>query len=103
MFYGASAGVTTVADAGTWTVGSAATGVVSASAMPVCLICVSTKDVFKVEVMDRGATGFTTIADVASETGDTQMDWMFYNTGKDAVIKTTGTGFMRVQGNLVKM
>ena len=96
MFTGASAGVITIKDADTWI--SAAAEI---SRMPVCLICASTKDAYKIEVSDDGGGTWTTIADLASDSGDTVVDWMFYITSKSTLVKTTGTGFMRVQGNLV--
>jgi hypothetical protein len=96
MFYGASAGVKTISGADTWIPALA-----TADQMPVCLILASTKDAYKVEVSDDGGSTWTTIADLASESGDTVVDWMFYNTNKATLVKTTGTGFMRVQGNLV--
>jgi len=89
--------VNTIKDADDWISSN-----VVANQKRVCLICASTKDAFKVEVQEAGASGYTTIAEIASDTGDTQMDWMFYTTKTDgAQIKTTGTGFMRVQGILV--
>ena len=89
--------VNTIKDAGTWISNNTAKDQVK-----VCLICASTADSLKVEVQEEGATGYSTIADVASAAGDTQIDWMFYMTKTaGALIKTTGTGFMRVQGVLV--
>ena len=94
-----TAGVTTVKDGGTWVVSNTAT-----EGYPVCLACASTKDSYKVEISEDAGGPFrtwTTIADLNSDSGDTVMDWMFYVTKKGDEIKTTGTGFMRVQGTLV--
>jgi len=91
-----TAGVTTIKDADTWI--SSAT---VKSQMPVCLVCASTADAYKVEISDDDGDTWTTIADLASD-GNTVMDWMFYVTKKASTqVKTTGTGFLRVQGDLV--
>lgn len=87
--------VNTIEDAGTWIASND-----EASQMPVCLVCASSKDTYTVEVSDDGGSTWTTIADLDASAG-LALDWMFYVTKKNAQVKTTGTGFLRVQGTLV--
>lgn len=89
--------VRTIQDAGTWVKSNE-----EASKMPVCLICASTKATYKVEVSDDAGATWTTIADLDA-TAYHPFDWMFYVTTKVTQIKTTGTGFLRVQGSLVAL
>lgn len=89
-------GVTTVKDADTWI-----SNTTEKNRMPVCIICASTSDTLTVEVSDDAGATWTEIADLASQSGDTVMDWMFYVTKTGStLIKTTGTGFLRVQGHI---
>jgi len=94
MFYTPDVNTYSVAD-------TYVTGADADSMMPVAIICASTKDTFKVEISDDEGSTWETIADLESASGDTVVDWMFKVTKKTTQVKTTGTGFLRVQGSLV--
>ena len=88
--------VNTIADAGTWISNNTAK-----DQSKVCLICASSATTYTVEVQEEGATGYTEIVSLDASAG-LPLDWMFYVTKTPgALIKTTGTGYMRVQGILV--
>ena len=88
-------GVTTLSQADTYISDNTV-----ANQMPVCLICASTKDTLKVEISDDGGSTWTTIADLDASVYAT-FDWMWYITKPVTQVKLTGTGFVRVQGDLV--